>query len=166
MSDTNTKMPDANSMMPDASASITDVGGGTLPDASTSITGVGGGALPNASTSITDISGGALPDASTSITDNRVPLDVKYANECIDNITTSVETMYDFYNSLSNSMLTCSADYDKLHAMHNHSNKMICTYYQYLATTNVPFKDSYITHWLNTDRVIYMFEDVESFLEL
>jgi hypothetical protein len=144
MSDTNTKMPDA-------STSITDVSGGALPD-------VSGGALPDVSTSITD--------ASTKTPDNRVPLDVKYANECIDNITTSVETMYDFYNSLSNSMLTCSADYDKLHAMHNHSNKMICAYYQYLATTNVPFKDSYITHWLNTDRVIYMFEDVESFLEL
>ena len=93
-------------------------------------------------------------------------MDTNYANECINKITASVEAMHAYYISLNNSMLTSVADYDKLHAMHGTCRHLIHAYYAYLAQTNVLAKDSYMTYWLNTDRVADMFDDVESFLEL
>ena len=93
-------------------------------------------------------------------------MDTTYANEHIDEIRATVEAMHAFYISLNKSMLTSVADYDKLHAMHDTCRQLIHAYYAYLTETNVPAKDSYITYWLNTDRVSDMFDDVESFLEM
>lgn len=104
-----------------------------------------------------------MADTSTKKTET---MDVAYANECIDKITVSADAMYTFYISLNKSMLTSVADYDKLLAMHGTCRHLIHAYYEYLAKTNVSAKESYITHWLNTDRVTDMFEAVESFLEL
>ena len=104
-----------------------------------------------------------MTDSCTKMPDT---MDTAYANECINRITTTVEAMHAFYISLNNSMLTSVADYDKLHAMHGTCRQLIRAYYTYLTETNVPAKDSYITYWLNTDRVSDIFDDVESFLEL
>lgn len=85
-------------------------------------------------------------------------MDREYANKQIDLIVLTADELRNLYYSKER-------DANKIRECYETLMKQIGDYMDYLHKVNVPFNESYISNWVEEDRNVWLFDDVEYYLD-
>ena len=90
--------------------------------------------------------------------------DIIYANERIDYITETSNTMLQLYKELMVQSIPTQEDVKSLADHHKSVTLAISDYYDYLEKTGISAEESYLTKWLDDRYFTEYIEDIEYFL--
>ena len=85
-------------------------------------------------------------------------MNITYANKQLDSIRKVAEELRNLYYSKEK-------DDDKIKTCYNHLMDLIADYVDYLHKVDVPFKNSYISKWIEEEENSRLFADVRDYLD-